>query len=76
MTTNNWGRMFHSQQHAELHTKIINTIDDLVGRFTYYDRKEDEELPVGALEDAVRAGVITVDEMVSRFRDSLRKDVL
>ena len=50
---------------------ILRTIDDLALDFAAYDRKEDEELPVGSIDDAVGAGEITIDEMVERFRDSL-----
>lgn len=53
---------------------ILDTIDDLVAKFLYYDRKEDEELPVGAIEAAVRDGVITWDEIGERFRTHLQDD--
>lgn len=39
--------------------------------FMYYDRKEDEELPVGAIEAAVAAGEITYDEIAAEFRAGL-----
>lgn len=47
---------------------ILNAIDDLVADFLFYERKEDESLRVGAIDQAVRDGSITVDEMVERFR--------
>lgn len=47
---------------------ILNTVDDLAGKFMYYDRKEDEELPRGAIEQAIADGVITIDEIVDRFK--------
>jgi len=50
---------------------ILGTVDDLVSDFLYYDRKEDEELPRGAIDDAVKAGEVTVDEIVEHFRKSL-----
>ena len=53
---------------------ILDTVDDLVARFLYYDRKEDGELPVGAIEAAVRNGVITWDEIADRFRGHLQDD--
>jgi hypothetical protein len=46
---------------------IFGTIEDLVTDFLYYDRKEDEELPVGAIEEAVAAGEITAEEMTAKF---------
>jgi hypothetical protein len=51
--------------------EILAAVSDLVVDFLYYDRKEDEELPRGAIEDAVAAGEITVDEIVEAFRSGL-----
>ena len=53
----------------------MGVIEDLVKDFLYYDRREDEDLPVGEIERAVRDGEITVDEMVSAFRAELLKHV-
>lgn len=52
---------------------ILNTIDDLVSNFLYYDRKEDEDLPRGAIDDAVKDGSITIEAMVTQFEESLRR---
>lgn len=52
---------------------ILTTVDDLVSNFLYYDRKEDEELPRGAINDAIRDGELTVDEIVEQFKADLRK---
>jgi len=48
--------------------EVLKTIDDLAGSFLYYDRKEDERLPVGKIEELVRDGVITKEEIVQRFK--------
>lgn len=53
------------------HTRGV--ISDLVSNFLYYDRKEDEDLPKGAIDKAVKRGEITVDEMVQAFREELEK---
>lgn len=50
---------------------ILNEIDDLVGSFFYYDRKEDEDLPRGAIEEAIANNDITVHEITSLFRDKV-----
>lgn len=50
---------------------ILRTVNDLVSNFLYYDRKEDEELPRGAILEAVKKGEITEDEIVQRFRERL-----
>ena len=39
----------------------------------YYDRKEDEELPRGAIEDAVEHELITIDEMLAHFEKEFRE---
>lgn len=54
---------------------ILATLDDLVSDFLYYDRKEDESLPRGAIEEAVHAGEITVAELVDSFRDLLASGI-
>lgn len=52
---------------------ILLTIDDLVSNFLYYDRKEDESLPRGAIEEAVKSGEISEEEIVSKFSVELSK---
>lgn len=52
---------------------IQNTVTDLVANLFYYARKEDEDLPVGGIQEAVAAGEITVDEIVAQFADEVRK---
>lgn len=44
--------------------RIINTTKDLMSDFLYYDRKEDENLPRGAIEEAVAAGEISIPEIM------------
>lgn len=53
--------------------KILNVADDLMSDFLYYDRKEDEDLPRGAIEEAIRNGEITCDEIVEVFAAAIRK---
>jgi hypothetical protein len=50
---------------------ILDHVSDLVSNFLYYDRKEDEELPRGAIENAIFNEEISVEEMVIRFRNEL-----
>ncbi len=52
---------------------ILDTVDDLVSDFLYYDRKEDEDLPRGEIEAAIEAGEVTIDDLVARFRDGLER---
>lgn len=50
---------------------IEATVEDLVSNFLYYDRKEDEDLPRGAIEEAIANGVVTVEEIVQLFHSEL-----
>lgn len=50
---------------------ILGHIRDLVSDFTYYNRKNDEELSSEDLQKAVKDGEITIDEMVEEFRKEL-----
>ena len=50
---------------------ILDTISDLCSDFLYYDRKGDEELTMEQLDEAVKNGEITIDEMVAEFRKHL-----
>lgn len=52
---------------------ILCTVSDMVVCFMYYDRKEDETLPRGTIETAVKDGIISVDEIVAAFRQELQK---
>ena len=47
--------------------RILNLVEDLVGRMYYYDRKEDPELPVGSIQHAIDEGEITEQEIVDQF---------
>jgi len=47
--------------------RIIGALGDMVTDLFYYGRKEDEDLPLGALEEAIKAGEITTSEMVAVF---------
>jgi hypothetical protein len=51
---------------------VNNKVCDLVGRFLYYDRKEDDDLPVGKIDELVKAGHITVQDLVTTFETELR----
>lgn len=50
---------------------ILWTISDAVSKILYYDRKEDENLPVNAIEESIKSGEVTIDEMVECFRVAL-----
>ena len=47
---------------------IFGAVEDMVTDLLSYDRREDEQLPRGAIEEAVASGLVTVDEVVACFR--------
>ncbi len=51
---------------------IADTIADAVGKFVYYDRKEDEDLPRGVIEAAIESGEVTVAWIIAEFSHHLR----
>lgn len=54
---------------------ILGTVEDLVTNFLYYDRQEDEELLLGAIEAAVREGTVTPEEMALVFKTALLEGI-
>ncbi len=48
--------------------RLFMTMDTMVSNLYYYDRKEDDDLPVGSIEEMIELGEVTVDEMVEQFR--------
>lgn len=50
---------------------ILDTAEDLMSNFLYYDRKEDEQLTRGEICDALNAGEVTEDEILAVFRRHL-----
>ena len=58
-------------KNTQMKQMILKTIEDSVTNLLYYGRKEDEELPIGAIERLIEDGDITIDEMVAEFKKSL-----
>jgi len=58
-----------------MRTILLNTISDIITDFLYYHRKEDESLPKGQIEEWVKSGAITVDEIIQAFANELRKNL-
>lgn len=51
--------------------QIMDVVNDAVRDLMFYDRKQDEDVPVGAIQEAIDAGEITLDEIVERFREQM-----
>ena len=52
---------------------ILNAVVDLVSDFLYYDRKEDEDLPIEGIESSIEHGNITEEEIIEQFAKSLKR---
>lgn len=50
---------------------ILDEISDLCSNFLYYDRKDCDYLSLSELNNSVKSGEITIDEMVAEFRKHL-----
>jgi hypothetical protein len=55
---------------------ILIAISDLCSDFLYYDRIDDKELSAEQLQDAVKNGVITIDEIVDEFRKHVENGLM
>ena len=60
-----------SDKNSQIKAAIIAAAKDAAMNFGYYDRKEDEELSVQDLENAIKEGIVTIDEIVAAFRSQL-----
>lgn len=50
---------------------LKNKISDLLSNFFYYDRKEDDQLPVGEIQAWVTSGEITKEEIIEMFTNEI-----
>jgi len=50
---------------------ILANANDLARDFLYYDRKEDEELTKGEIQEAVEKGEVTKEEIIEEFKRQL-----
>jgi hypothetical protein len=54
---------------------VLAEISDMVRYLLLDDRRDDGELPVGAIEALVKNKHLTIDEMVEAFRSHLAKRI-
>jgi hypothetical protein len=66
---------FQLKSDEEKRECIFNTIDSLIADFLYYQRKEDSELGVGDIEDTIRDGIISVEEIINKFVEILEDNL-
>lgn len=55
------------------HYRIIGAFDATISKFLYYHRKEDEILPVGAIEKAIVDGEVTINELCMKLFTTLHE---
>jgi hypothetical protein len=60
---------------SDRYLAIEATAQDLVADFLYYGRKEDEDLPLGAIQEAISEGEITVEDIIEIFSKELRDKI-
>ena len=51
--------------------RVAAVVSDMMTDLLYYDRKEDEELHVYAIEDAIIANEVSVDEILEVVSEAL-----
>ena len=59
----------------DIRHKILNTLDAAMSDFLYYDRKEDNDLPINAIETAIIEGEISIEEMADAFKIALKSAI-
>lgn len=55
----------------ELKQRIENCISDLMADLLFYSRKEDEDLPLKAIEGAIEDGTITKEWLAAEFKNHI-----
>lgn len=60
---------------GERRKRILDRAKDVGIDFVFDDRKEDEELPRGHIEDAIASGEIAVDDIARTIANSLRQQL-
>lgn len=52
---------------------VFTVVDDLVANLLINDRESDEDLPAGEIEKLIAKEVLSVDDIVEKFRESLEE---
>jgi len=63
---------FSDQEKREL---IFTAIDNVVEKFLYCDRKEDENLGLDDVENAIMDGVLSLQDIIDHFKDHLEHNL-
>jgi hypothetical protein len=60
----------------DINTLILDAAHDAGVDFLYYDRKHDEDLIVGVIENYISSGSISVDDIVASFRRAIEEGII
>lgn len=55
--------------------RILDVFGDLGCNVLYYDRKEDKDVPLNTIEEAIIAGEVTIDELLAPLRGDIEAAV-
>lgn len=72
---NTYGTTTPTKGMTDKKEQILDAVDDLVASFLYYDRQNDEDLPVGEIEQALNRNSLTIEDIVIRFREGLEENL-
>ena len=61
--------MNETERREQIMEEIRGAVLDLI----YCNRREDEAMPVGSIEKAIKNGEITIIDMADHFREALEK---
>jgi hypothetical protein len=50
---------------------VLHAVEEAANNFLQYDREDDDTLPEGSIQEFLRDGTITLDDIVERFRTAL-----
>lgn len=60
-------------ENSEEKAIVLGKVEDAITDFMYYDRKEDEELSVAGLAEAIDTGLVSLEEIGEEFMFHLCK---
>mgnify|MGYP007064291108 CR=1 FL=1 len=66
-----WDYLKYNEACMCLKHNILNRVKWLFEDFAYYAREDDEEVPIGCIGNAIKEGVVSIDEMTEIFRETL-----
>jgi hypothetical protein len=66
--------LFYKQpKEIDMDKNLENTLSDMISCLLYYDRKEDDELPIGEIEKMVRDGETSFNEIMEVIGRELKE---